>query len=93
MLLIVATPRIYEPMNNPVHQIDNKLVAAEGLLAALFDEAARPSLRWLRGQQKRRTIPFVKVGRFVRFDPVRVRACLDSKFTVMERKSSEGAVA
>ncbi len=80
-------------MNTSTHPSDNKLVAAEGLLAALFDEASRPSLRWLRGQQKRRTIPFVKVGRFVRFDPLRVRACLDSRFTVTERKSAERAIA
>jgi hypothetical protein len=54
----------------------NQLVDAEGLLAALFSPDSRPSVRWVREQQKRRTIPFVKISRLVRFDPEEVRAAL-----------------
>ena len=64
-----------------------KLVDAQGLLTALFDEASRPSLRWVRTMQKRRVIPYIKVGHLVRFDLGKVRTALDSRFTV-ERRSA-----
>ena len=51
---------------------NNQLVDGTRLLEVLFDEASRPSLRWLREQQARRAIPFVKRGRLVFFDPVQV---------------------
>ena len=38
----------------------------------VFDEASRPSVRWLHNQKKRRAIPYLKVGRLVRYDPDRV---------------------
>lgn len=53
-----------------------KLVDAKGLLNALFDESCRPSLRWIRDQQRRRAIPFVRIGRLVFFDVNQVRARL-----------------
>jgi hypothetical protein len=67
---------------------DNKLVGAEGLLIALFSEGSRPSLRWVREQQRRRAFPFIKVGKFVMFDPVQVRSALAQRFTVGARKES-----
>jgi hypothetical protein len=63
-------------------QCDNQFVDAKRLLELLFDEASRPSLRWLREQQGRRAIPFVKLGRLVFFSPPQVREALNSKFTV-----------
>lgn len=63
-------------------QMFMKLVDAKGLLENLFDEASRPTTRWVRDQQKARTIPFVKIGHFVRFDVEKVRAALESKNTV-----------
>lgn len=36
----------------------SKLVDARGLLEALFDEASRPSLRWVRQMQAQRAIPY-----------------------------------
>lgn len=62
-----------------------KLVGAEELLKILWTEACRPSLRWLREQQKRRTIPFVKVGHLVFFDPPTVAAKLAKNATVKAR--------
>lgn len=60
--------------------IVNTLVNAEGLLKELFpDEQSRPSVRWLRMQQKARAVPYVKWGRLVMFDPVQVRAKLEKK--------------
>lgn len=56
-----------------------RYVDAPKLLEILFDEASRPSLRWIRDQQKARTLPFAKIGRLVFFDPVACKAALDAK--------------
>jgi hypothetical protein len=63
-----------------------QLVDAHGLLQSLFDESSRPSLRWVRTMQKRRLIPYIKVGHLVRFDVEKVRAVLDERFTVQRRR-------
>ncbi len=60
---------------------ENQLVDAEGLLEILFEEKSRPSLRWLREQQLRRAIPFVRLGRLIFFDPTLVRAALNDRLT------------
>ena len=56
-----------------------RYVDAEKLLEILFDESSRPSLRWIRDQQKARRLPFAKIGRLVFFDPVACKAALDAK--------------
>jgi hypothetical protein len=56
--------------------LETKLTDANGLLAALWDEQSRPSLRWLRQQQRNRTIPYLKIGRLTFFDPEEVRCAL-----------------
>lgn len=56
-----------------------RYVDAEKLLEILFDEGSRPSLRWIRDQQKARRLPFAKIGRLVFFDPVACKAALDAK--------------
>lgn len=53
-----------------------RLVDAKGLLSALFDKSCRPSVRWLREQQRKNAIPFVRIGRLVFFDIERVKAAL-----------------
>ncbi|MFA6545538.1 MAG: hypothetical protein WCS99_14060 [Limisphaerales bacterium] len=53
-----------------------RLVDAKGLLETLFADGCRPSLRWLRTQQKRKAIPSVRIGRLVFFDPDATRAAL-----------------
>jgi len=55
-----------------------KLTDARGLLEEVFAERGRPSLRWLRQQQKVNAIPHVKVAGKVFFDPVAVRKALDA---------------
>lgn len=55
-----------------------KLTDARGLLEEVFAERGRPSLRWLRQQQKRKAIPYVKVAGKVFFDPAVVRKALDA---------------
>jgi hypothetical protein len=47
---------------------DRKLVDANGLLEALFDEKSRPSLRWVRQMQSQRKLPYYKLGHLVRFE-------------------------
>ena len=63
------------------HPDAEKLVNAKGLLKLLWDESSRPSLRWLRKQQSRRAIPFIKIGSRVWFDPAKVKAHLGAKWT------------
>lgn len=63
------------PSNNP-------LVSGERLLELLFDEDSRPSVRWLHNQKKGRAIPYLKIGRLVRYDPDRVREAMNLRFTV-----------
>jgi hypothetical protein len=60
-------------------QLATRYVDANGLLEILFDEASRPSLRWVRDQQKSKTLPFCKIGRRVFFDPQLVKLHLDAK--------------
>jgi hypothetical protein len=53
------------------------LVDGPRLLERLFpNKDCRPSVRWLRTQQKRQALPFVKIGRLVFFDPPSVRAAI-----------------
>jgi hypothetical protein len=57
----------------------SKLVDGPKLLEELFDENSRPSLRWLRSQQKARSIPYTRIGRLVFFDPGLVREALNQR--------------
>jgi hypothetical protein len=62
------------------------LVDAKGLLAALFSEDCRPTVRWLRTQTKNRNIPFIKLGNLVFFDVAQVRDALEKKKTIRARR-------
>ena len=62
-----------------------KLVDAQGLLEALFDESSRPSLRWVRQMQVQRRIPYIKMGSLVRFDVNAVRIAIEENCTVTQR--------
>jgi hypothetical protein len=59
-----------------------QLMDGIGLLNAIFPKRCRPTLRWLRNQQKLRRVPFVKIGKLVYFDPTEVRAAWRDRFTV-----------
>ena len=63
----------------------SQLVDGKRLLEIVFEESSRPSLRWLRGQQQRRAIPFIKRGRLVFFDPDNVREFFNTQATVRPR--------
>lgn len=67
------------------------LVDAEGLLKALFPENCRPSVRWVRDQQKRRTIPFVRLSRLIFFDVDRVRAAIAKHRTVEPSRAASAS--
>lgn len=58
------------------------LVDAEGLRLELFKEGCRPSLAWIRRQTRARTIPAVRIGRLIFYDPPAVREKLARKNTV-----------
>jgi len=66
--------------------MQNQLVDAKTLLKEIFPESCRPSLRWLRDQQAKRAIPFVKLGRFVFFNPDQVLNYLAEKKTAQARR-------
>jgi hypothetical protein len=52
----------------------DNLVDVHGLLTLLWpDEQSRPSVRWVRERQRKREIPFLKLGGLVYFIPRLVR--------------------
>ena len=57
----------------------SKLVDGSKLLEILFEETSRPSLRWLRKMQAEKKVPYIKIGRLVRFDVEEVRTSLLKK--------------
>ena len=60
-----------------------KLVGAQTCLELVFqDPATRPCLRFFRGLQNKRLIPWKKIGRRAFFDPVEVRNAIDRQFSV-----------
>ena len=60
-------------------RVSGKLMTGEELLAELFTDAARPSMRWLRRQILARNIPFVRMGRFIYFDLELVRTAITNR--------------
>lgn len=68
-----------------VGRVKTKLLNGNQLLEEMWEESSRPSLRWLQEQQRRRTIPYIKIGHSVFFDPIKVRAALDRKFSIGDR--------
>lgn len=68
---------------NPQSNTPEGLLSAEELLSVIWpNPKSRPSLRWLREQQARRTLPHVKCGRLVFFDAAKVRQVIAKRFTV-----------
>jgi len=63
-------------------QETQQLVSGPKLLQILFREDCRPTMRWLRDQQKARRIPYVKIGRLVFFSPANVRETLETNQTL-----------
>src|SRR5579864_6223540 len=64
-----------QTISTPLDEME-RLVNGPRLLEILWDEASRPSLRWLRSQQRRRSIPFTRVGRLIWFCPRQVKEYL-----------------
>lgn len=59
------------------------LVDAPRMLEKVFpNPKCRPSLRWVRDRQKRREIPYIKIGRLCFFDPEEVRRVLLARHTI-----------
>ncbi len=56
-----------------------KLIKAEQCLDTVFDQEARPSIRWFWNQVKRKTIPCVRIGRLVFFDSEQVKTALEKR--------------
>jgi hypothetical protein len=67
---------------SPADSSNNRLVDARTLLKMLWDADSCPSLHWLRQQQVERTMPFVKIGARVWFDPMEVRRCLTERWSI-----------
>lgn len=62
-----------------------QFVDAERLLEILFPTECRPTLRWLRERQKKREIPFIKLGRLVFFNPAQVQEALEKQSLIRNR--------
>jgi len=62
-----------------------KLVDVRGLLEGLFPPECRPTPRWVRDQQKRGTIPYVRLGRLIFFDIDQVREAIARRHTIKSR--------
>jgi hypothetical protein len=62
----------------------SELLDGPALLARLWpDQTSRPSLRWLRAQQKLKTVPVVRCGRRALFCPSQVLDSIRQRFTVL----------
>ena len=73
-------------INNAKENDLPKLLDARGLLETVWpDPRSRPSLRWLRQQQKNKTLPFIKWERSVFFDPSQVARIIEDKLTIHPR--------
>jgi hypothetical protein len=67
----------------------NQLVGALKLLEQLWpDEASRPSLRWLRHQQRVRSVPSIRAGRRVLFCPAHVLTVAGGRLTVLPSQNA-----
>ena len=62
--------------NGYMQSVDSKLVDAETLRVVLWDKRCRPSLRTVRDWQRRKILPYFKIGKGVFFDVEQVRASL-----------------
>lgn len=60
----------------------SKLVKAEQLLEALFPPESRPTVRWLRRMQRKRVIPYYKLGHGVWYNVEKVREAFEKKALV-----------
>lgn len=69
-------------MNPPISAPEGLLTAEELLKAIWPNQKSRPSLRTLREWQAKKLVPYIKCGRLVYFDPVKVRQSIAKKFTV-----------
>ena len=78
---VKSNPIAETPKGENSNPTATRYVDAPRLLEILFDQASRPSLRWLRDRQKQRAIPFVRCGRRIFFDPQLVKFHLDAKST------------
>lgn len=59
-----------------------QLVDGTRLLETLFPVECRPSQRWLRDRTKSKTIPYVRLGRLVFYNPQDVRDAIAKRHTV-----------
>lgn len=75
-------------MNTPATVLrPERLVDGNRLLEVLFESGNRPCLRWLGYQRSRRMIPYFKIGRLVRYDPMLVRDALERKCLIALRQN------
>ena len=62
------------------NEVQGGLVDAPRLLEKLFpNPVCRPSLRWLRDQTSKRTLPHIRIGRLVFFDAQMVKSHLNAR--------------
>jgi hypothetical protein len=63
------------------------LVDGPRLLETIFpNPVCRPSLRWLKDQEKKRALPFMRIGRLIFYNPPAVRAAMEAKTLTMKSR-------
>ena len=62
-----------------------QLVNAKGLTELLFEKDSRPSVRTVREWQKKRLIPFIKLGGLVLFNPDDVSSAINGRFRIIAK--------
>jgi hypothetical protein len=79
--LLAMSDQLHQPTS---HQTSS-LLGVDATIAAIFpDPASRPAKRTFLEWKSRKYFPTVKVGKRVFFDPVKVRASLEKRFTIHE---------
>jgi hypothetical protein len=75
-----------QPNTTQSAPLGNEFVNDRELLRRLFPhEESRPCLRTLKNWQKRKMIPWSKIGRMCYFQPAKVQAALEKKFSIESR--------
>lgn len=67
-----------------------KLLNAEELLAEMFTDQSRPSVRWLRARVADKSIPVIRVGHLTFFDADQVRCAWQNTRTIRARGPVQG---
>jgi hypothetical protein len=84
--MVAAMTAITPPLTESIsHETASSLLGVDATIAAIFpDPASRPARRTFLEWKARKYFASVKIGKRVFFDPAKVRASLEKRFTIQE---------